>query len=293
MLLKNKRGFTIIELLVVIVLCGIILTAVLGLYLTSDKVFKQTRPISDVLEEARSAVATLDFVFSRWGVGVPCKNNNCTIEDFIPLCNGYPPTNPLCMNCINPNGSLNSTTSCKGVAFYANLLGHGFVVSTNNGTANLISCRLSMDPNDNYYYIWQGEKVVNYNGTGKPPIYQLSELDPDGQDCIENFNGNPNAQSSALVNGTAGNYTLQPGNFITRVPYEVRLYPECKSDGCWLYLEKIDMAKNNNVTTKLVKLKDLDSFKVSAQGRAIKVELEIQSQSKPEKVLKIERYFAR
>jgi len=63
----------------VIVLCTIIMMAALGLYFASDKIFKKTRPVSDVLEEMRGAIATLDFIFSRWGVGVPCYNNNIII----------------------------------------------------------------------------------------------------------------------------------------------------------------------------------------------------------------------
>lgn len=290
--LKKQKGFTIVELLVVMVLCALILMAVLGIYLASDKIFRKTRPISDVLEETRGAIVTLDFIFSRWGTGVPCKNNNCNIGSSIIPCDGYPPTDPLCMKC--NNGNLNS--SCSDVEFYANLQGLGFVVSINGTQANLISCRLSIDTNDNYYYIWQGERVVNYSGLGLPPSYQLLQLNPNNQDCIKNFSGSFNAQSSALVNlvnGTAGSYTLQPGDIIIRVPHKVRLYPKSTSDGYWLYLEKTDMATGTNEENAIAKLKGPDSFKVFVQGHTIKFEVEFQSQSKPEKVLKIEKYFAR
>jgi len=287
--LKKQKGFTMIEILVVIVLCTIIVMAALGLYFASDKVFKKTRPISDVLEEMRGAIATLDFIFSRWGVGVPCINNNCNTGNSITTCINYPPSDLLCMKC--NSGDLSS--GCSDVEFYASLYGLGFVINTNGTSANLISCRLSTDTNDNYYYIWQGEKVVNYNGSGFPPIYKLSELNPNNQDCIKNFIGTPNAQSSALVNGTASTYTLQPGDIIIRVPHKVRLYAKSTSDGYWLYLNKTDMATNENEEKMLAKLKDLGSFKVYAQGRTLKIELEFQSQSKPEEVLKIERYFAR
>uniref|UniRef100_A0A7C4JQN1 Uncharacterized protein n=1 Tax=Thermodesulfobacterium geofontis TaxID=1295609 RepID=A0A7C4JQN1_9BACT len=170
------------------------------------------------------------------------------------------------------------------------------MVNVNGTQANLISCRLSTDRNDNYYYIWQGEKIVNYNGSGLPPIYKLSELNPNNQDCIKNFIGTPNAQSSALVvnfNETASTYTLQPGDIIMRVPHKVRLYAKSTSDGYWLYLNKTDMATGTNEEKMLAKLKDLDSFKVYAQGHTLKIEMGFQSQSTPEKVLKIERYFAR
>jgi hypothetical protein len=265
--------------------------AALGLYFASDKIFKQTRPISDVLEEMRSAIATLDFVFSRWGVGVPCDNNTCNeaISECVgPPPDNYPPYNRLCMSC--KNGDFSS--GCSNVEFYANLEGYGFVVSVNGTQANLISCRLSKDENDNYYYIWQGEKIVNYNSSGSPLIYQLLGLNPNNQDCI-NFTGDSNAQVNALVNGT-GNYTLQPGDMITRVPHKVRLYVDSTSDGYWLYIEKTDMADpTKQSTTMLGRVKDSNSFKVYSERRAIKVEVEFQSQSKPEKALKIIRYFAR
>jgi prepilin-type N-terminal cleavage/methylation domain-containing protein len=287
--IKKQKGFTIIEILVVIVLCTIILMAASGLYLASSKIFRETRPISDVLEEMRSAIATLDFVFSRWGTGVPCKNNSCNIGNIITICDDYPPSNPLCMKC----NSGDFSSGCNDIEFYANLEGYGFVVSVNENQANLISCRLSTDRNDNYYYIWEGDKLVNYNGTGNPTIYQLSGLNPNNQDCV-NFTGVSNAQVNTLVIGTV-NYTLQPGNIITRVPYRVRLYISYDSDdkGYWLYMKKIDIGRGTTYTTKLGRVKDSDSFKVYNEGRAIKAEVEFQSQSEPEKTLKITRYFSR
>jgi len=292
----KQKGFTMVEILIVIILCAIIAMAALGLYLASDKVFKKMKATSDVLEEMRSAMATLDFVFSRWGVGVPCKNNNCTIGSSITPCDAtYPPSDPLCVKC--NSGDLNS--GCSDIEFYANLYGYGFVVNVNGTQTDLISCRLSTDKEDNYYYIWQGEKVVNYNGSGSPPIYKLSKLIPHNQDCIENYTGSPNAKSSTSViqaDNATSTYTLQPGDIIIRVPHKVRLYVDSKSNdnGYWLYLEKTDMATYENSTTKVAKVKDLNSFKVYyAQGHTLKLEIEFQSQSKPEKVLKIERYFAR
>jgi prepilin-type N-terminal cleavage/methylation domain-containing protein len=287
--IKKQKGFTIIEILVVIVLCTIILMAASGLYLASSKIFRETRPVSDVLEEMRSAIATLDFVFSRWGTGVPCKNNSCNIGNIITICDDYPPSNPLCMKC----NSGDFSSGCNDIEFYANLEGYGFVVSVNENQANLISCRLSTDRNDNYYYIWEGDKLVNYNGTGNPTIYQLSDLNPNNQDCV-NFTGSSNAQVNTLVIGTV-NYTLQPGDIITRVPYRVRLYISYDSDdkGYWLYMKKFDIGRGTTYTTKLGRVKDSDSFKVYNEGRAIKAEVEFQSQSEPEKTLKIIRYFSR
>lgn len=298
---KKRKGFTIIEVLVVIVLCTIIIMAAFGLYLASGKIFRETRPISDVLEEMRSAIATLDFVFSRWGAGVPCYNNTCdeTISECIgPPPDNYPPYNRLCMTCNEGDFS----SGCKKVEFYANLEGYGFVVNATQTQVNIISCRLrDTNLSNDTYYIWQGDKVVNYNSTEDPPKYKLNlNLDNDNKDCIS-FAGSPNIQHNAIVqefNGT-GIYTLQPGDMITRVPYRVNLYVAYDPDdkGYWLYIKKFDIAKKNEEEgeegKKIAKVKDSDSFKVYLVGRAIKVEVEFQSQSKPEKTLKIIRYFAR
>lgn len=290
----KTKGFTIIELLIVILLCAIILMAVSGLYIASSKIFRYTRPISDVLEETRSGIVTLDFVFSRWGAGVPCTNNTCNISNATISCSNYPPSNPICITC--NNGDFNS--GCNDIEFYASLYGIGFVVSINENQANLISCRLTTDKNHNYYYIWQGEKVINYNATSTPPIYQLSELVPDDQDCIKNFNGIPNAKSNSLVtlvSNLSHTYTLQPGDIIMRVPHKVRIYEKYDTDGYWLCIEKTDMANLTKEPEKriIAKLKDGESFKVYKEGKGLRLEIEFESQSSPKKTLKIERYFAR
>jgi len=296
---KKRKGFTIIEVLVVIVLCTIILMAAFGLYLASGKIFRETRPISDVLEEMRSAIATLDFVFSRWGAGVPCNNNTCdeTISECIgPPPDNYPPYNRLCMTCNEGDFS----SGCKKVEFYANLEGYGFVVSVNGTQANFISCRLRNTDlsNNDTYYIWKGDKLVNYNGTYFPKYKLNLNSDDDNKDCID-FAGSPNIQHNVIVqefNGT-GTYTLEPGDIITRVPHRVSLYVKYNSNpnyrGYWLYVEKTDMATNRTHKTMLAKVKDSNSFKVYKEERAIKVVVEFQSQSESEKTLKITRYFAR
>lgn len=287
----KTKGFTIIELLIVILLCAIILMAISGLYIASDKIFRHTRPISDVLEETRSGIVTLDFVFSRWGAGVPCENNTCNISNTTIPCLNYPPSAPMCITC--NNGDFNS--GCNDIEFYASLYGIGFVVNVNGTQANIISCRLT---NDDYYYIWQGEKVLNYNATSTPAIYQLSGLAPDDQDCIKNFNGPPNAKSNSvvtLVSNSSYTYTLQPGDIIMRVPHKVRIYEDCKTNECWLYIEKTDMANSTKEPEKriIAKLKDGSSFKVYKEGKVLRLEIEFESQSFPKKTLKIERYFAR
>ncbi len=296
----KKQGFALIEILIAIVLASIILIAVLGLYIGSEKSFKRTKPVSDVLEEMRGAMATLDFVFSRWGAGVPCYNNTCILGTTIPACSGYPPTDPMCMTCNNGN----LTNGCSDVEFYANLDGLGFVANATTTLANLVSCRLSAGNTQNCYYIWSNGKVIGYNATlNPPPIYGFNTTFTI-VDCID-FNGTPNLiindpDMCEWVNGTlncAYVYTLQPGNIITRVPHKVRLYVAQDSNGTyWLMMDKTDMASGcneNEPALKIAEIKDADSFKIYSAGRAVRVVITFVSQGPKKETFTIERYFGR
>ncbi|MCD6397319.1 MAG: prepilin-type N-terminal cleavage/methylation domain-containing protein [Spirochaetaceae bacterium] len=298
----RKKGFTLVEILVAIVLASIILIAVVGLYIASDRSFKKTKPVSDVLEEMRSGIATLDFVFSRWGAGVPCYNNTCTIGSTIPACSGYPPTDPMCMTC--NDGDL--ANGCSDIEFYANLYGLGFAVSATTSFANIISCRLSTTDNQNCYYIWQGGKVVNYNSTATlPPAYGFN-VNFDSIDCI-NFSGSPNLTIDnpimcQWINGTLdcdnnNTYSLQAGDVIIRVPHKVEFYVAQDTDGSyWLMMDKTDMesgCNSNETALKVARIKDANSFKVYAIGRSVKVVITFATQGPKEQTLTIERYFGR
>lgn len=290
----KKRGFTLIELLVTIIIVSIIIMAIVGIFMASDRAFKKNRPVSDVIEEMRSGVATLDFVFSRWGVGIPCKANNCTYNSEIVPCNGYPPSDPMCITC--NVGDLSS--GCSDLEFYGNLYGMGIVVNATSNSADLISCRLeSENSNQNCYYIWKGGEVINYNST-TPPIYGFNKVF-NSTDCI-NFSGAPNLTINNItmqqLNGNSS-YTLQTGDLITRVPHKIRLYVYKDEDGgYWLMMDTTDMAENcrsNETARKIAKLKDGNSFKVYGSGKAIKVSATFSSQSKPEEFFNLERYFGR
>ncbi len=296
----RKKAFTLVEILVAMILASIILVAVLGLYVASDKVFKKTKPVSDVLEEMRSGIVTLDFVFSRWGAGVPCYNNNCNIGTTISACSSYPPTDPMCMTC--NSGDL--TTGCSDVEFYANLYGMGFVIAATTSSASLVSCRLDTSDNQNCYYIWENGGVVNYNSTtASPPAYGFN-VSFNSIDCVD-FNGAPNLiindpDMCEWVNGTLDCsyvYSVQSGDIITRVPHKVRLYVDQDTDGSyWLMMDKTDMESGCNSdenAVKVARIKDANSFKVYAVGRAIKVVITFATQGLKEQTFTIERYFGR
>ncbi len=282
----KKRGFTLIEILVVIILIGIISMAIVGLYVFSDKIFKKNESISDVLEEMRSGVATLDFLFSRWGTGVPCQNNTCVINATgISPCDGFPPSDPMCMSC--NSGSL--TTGCSDIEFFGNLEGMGFVISANpvTGSATIISCGLEYDSDcsKQCYYIWNGSEGISgfsWNSTTGQPIPRCLPSSEYEGECISN----PTPITVSFSNST---FPIETGNIIMRAPYKIRIYLD--TDG-WIKMEKFDPCDNFNSeeTKKIARAVD---FKVYAVGKSIKVEAKFVSQSNPNKIFKIERYFGR
>ena len=285
----KMKGFTLIEILVTILLVSIILMTIVGLYIASDKAFKKNKPISDVLEEMRSGIATLDFVFSRWGVGVPCANNNCTINatGISPCDEDYPPSDPMCMTC--NEGSLSS--GCSDVEFYGNLYGIGFVVNANSttGTASIISCRLeyNSDCSKQCYYIWEGGKISNssWNSTNNQPIIRCLPSSEYEGECISGTT----PKSVSFDNST---FPIEDGNIIMRAPHKIRIFLD--NDG-WIKMERYDScnnfnSENGNNTRKIAKA---DSFKVYAEGKTIKVSVTFVSQSQPAQTLSIERYFGR
>jgi len=278
---KEKRilGFTLVELLVVILITAIFLMAVLGVYLMGNKYLKESKPVSDVIEEARSGLATLEFLFSRRGVGVPAENDTliCNSGDF-------------------------SLGGCKDLEFYANIKGFGFVVNATNNTASLVSCRLSSKDDENYYYVFRDGNLVKatQNGTTKT-IFRFCENFGNGPDCVNNLAVNLTLNNPKMYligtncTDTNNTITLSPGDIIMRVPYKVRLYVS-NPDGYWLMMNLTDPATNNSSTTRIARVKDRDSFNATcldSNCNALRVSITFQSQSKPEKTFTIERVFSR
>lgn len=136
------KGVSLVEILNAIAVDAIITLALTFLFVGSNRAFLGNRASAGLTEDVRNAITTLEFVFSRWGTGVPCRDNNCTIESPPPPCSSYPPYDPQCI-----------TLTSSSVEFYANIYGYGFVTTATNTTASIISCRLDSSSRDNYYYI--------------------------------------------------------------------------------------------------------------------------------------------
>lgn len=280
----NKKGFTLTELLIGIIVGILVLIAITSLFMVGNRNVKEVKPVSEAIEEAQIGLATLDFVMSRWGVGVPCRNCNITLplpdcpdyNSFSPnvynLSNNNPyPENPLCITITNDNSE---------VQFFASLGGNGFVLSTdnNNDIVYLLSCRLSSYSKDNCYFKFNGD----FSG-----FIQLSGLNPNNVDCINKTDlNNPNA--TAKLKDANGVSMFSKGDFIIRVPHFIRIYVQ---DG-WLKMDKKDVSPCNDNETA-VNIAKVKSFKAEKSGMGVKFTIEFQSQTDPSKIFKVEKYYSR
>ena len=292
--MKNK-GISLVELLVAMVITGIILTAAVSMFVSSNRVFRANRDAAEMSEDVRNAITTLEFVFSRWGAGVPCPgnpqtgdNNNCQIANEIPPCNNqYPPTDPMCMD-IGQNGS--------SVTFYANLYGTGFVTARKDEDEleddypddeddsdeddddddddededeevedestvwfKAIGCRLSTASNQNCYYIWNGGRLkAGYDNDRKPIVVSLRGT-LNQTDCIDINN---------RVNISVDNVIFEPGDYITRVPHRIRIYMQ----GNDLFMDREDMAVGCNDREIAVRIGRVEEFRVTPAGRSVRVQ---------------------
>ncbi|WPM32989.1 prepilin-type N-terminal cleavage/methylation domain-containing protein [Hydrogenobacter sp. T-2] len=296
-----RRGFTLVELLVAIMVSSIILLAIASLFMGSNRAFRVNRDVAEMSEDVRNAITTLEFIFSRWGAGVPCANNNCNITNSIPDCTGVivsslnnsipptyaPPSDPMCMSVISelsigqPLGQ--PQVSNTYVIFYANLYGIGFVVSTNGNNANVLSCRLSSNQRQNCYYVWRNGNVkgsfyTDNHGNTVPVPVRLSQFS--GQpDCIQGHQVNLtiNTAVNRIVNA-GDDITLEPGDYITRVPHRVTIYlsnnQERTPSGVtyrWLLMDRVDLAQACNDTETAIRIGRVQNFSVQRQGRSVVV----------------------
>jgi len=286
--MKNK-GFTLTELLIAIVVASITLLAITSLFSVGNRVVNQVKPVSEAMEEAQSGLATLDFLMSRWGVGVPCTNCNVTIP--LPDCPNYDnfpstpynpnayPDNPLCVT-IQQDNNGNSV-----VYFFASLGGSGFVISVdNNNQANLISCRLSDSNTNNCYYKFS-------NGNFSAPI-KLINLSPNNADCSKVDISQPNATASSNVlypgDFTASSGRLAAGDFIVRAPHFIKLYV----NNGWLMMDKKDVDPCN-ANENAVNIAKVTQFVAEKVGMGVKFTITFQSQTDPSKTFTVEKYYSR
>ena len=197
----------------------------------------------------------------------------CTIIETnrIPPCNQYPPTDPMCMD-IGRDGS---------VTFYGNLYGMGFVTNVQDNNARAISCRLNTAENQNCYYIWNGGRLkLGYDDNRQPIVVSLQNS-LNQTDCTGGINNR--------VNISVNNVTLDPGDYITRVPHRIRIYVE---DG-WLFMDREDMAVGCNHTENAfrVRIGRVENFNVTTRGRSVRVEATFLSADG--RRYRIERFYGR
>lgn len=278
--MKNK-GFTLTELLIIIIVSMITLLAISSLFITSNRAVQVVKPASETIEEVQTGLATLDFVMSRWGVGFPCGNNclydatqNCpnfvnfnlridsnTTIDTITSAYG---NNPICMSILN-NGT--------GVQFYASLGGNGFVKSYNNNRSELVSCRLSGNSKDNCYFLFN----PTFNG-----FVQLSRLNfLSNRDCID-------LDITSSTNATVSNQ-LPVGGLLIRSPHFVTIYVQ---DG-WLRMDKKDIG-NCNDNENAINIARVRSFRAErVNSRSVRFTIDFVSQTDPNKVFRVERIYSR
>ncbi|HIJ59494.1 MAG TPA: type II secretion system protein [Nitrospirae bacterium] len=303
---RSEVGLSLVEMLVAIAITSIITTALLGLYLSSDKVFRQTKVIADTKETAKLSLAQLEWLFQRWGTSTPCNdpegNNICTIIRNCKDLNGnfqYPPPSSICI-------TIEDSNPCDEVYFYANLYGNGFVDRLDSATTvAVMSCRLSDTNVQNCYHIKRGGKFRrDANNTQNVLVFSINNLSSNNLDCI-NATGNSNGLMSRQLNILNGfeldqnNQLTQTLNFdggdlLVRVPHRVKLF--CQSNPNdnnkqWLYMSATDTSLQCNANEDPSPLVPVDSFQVQQQFQGILVSVTIRG---PEgRLMQVQRFFGR
>ncbi|MCX8070311.1 MAG: type II secretion system GspH family protein [Thermodesulfovibrionales bacterium] len=302
----NNKGISLVEILIAMVIVGIITSALLTLYMSSDKVFRQTKVIADTKETAKLSLAQLEWLFQRWGTSTPCNdptgNNVCTvIRDCRDTNNNYayPPPSSICITILE-------SSPCDEVQFYANLYGNGFVDRLDSATTvAMMSCRLSDASGQNCYHIKRGGPFRrDANNNLVVLIFSINNLSSNNLDCI-NVTGNSNAtmgRQVSILNGFELDANNQPtntlnldgGDLLVRVPHRVRLFCQNNpndNNTRWLYMSAVDSATQCAANENPEPLVPVDAFQVEQQGQGIRVSVTIRG---PEgRQMPIQRFFGR
>ena len=256
------RGFSLIEILIVIVIGLFILEASYLLYTGSMKLFKDVKTKSDNIETKVPSLELISRYFDRWGVGVP---------DTGTLCTGYPPVSSKCI-------TITTGTPCSEVYFWGNTEGTGVVLSISGTTANVLSCRLKK--NSSVYSIIRNNLLKS---TGES-LTGISPLNVNNADCSELTSS---STGNLTVTAALSSLTLQAGDIIQRAPYKIRFYcgsNSADSNNQWLYVEQTDTSGVSSPTSEPIA--PVNSFQValltdaSGANTAAKVTIEFRSQSK-------------
>ncbi len=257
----NEKGFSLIELLIVTVIGVFIMEAGYLLYAGSTKLFKDVKTISDNVQTEVPTVEQIGRYFDRWGVNVL----SVTGSD----CSTYPPSDPKCITKTAQTG-LASGVACDEVTFWGNLYGTGFIKDASGTTADLVSCRLSNDSQQNCYYLWSGGAIVNDVSGGNTVTLALSGLNPNNADCSGlSSSVTANASANKQLNPTSGaspSKTVNSGDILMRAPHKIRLY--CAANGKdasqnWLYADLTDTAGDCGATLTSLPVAPVNRFQVA------------------------------
>ncbi|MBX0311835.1 MAG: hypothetical protein JHC31_08655 [Sulfurihydrogenibium sp.] len=253
--ISRKRGFTVVEFLVSILISLLILGAISVAFIGANRGFQQNKPISQAIQEAQNSVVTLDFLFSRWGVGVPSSNN---IPIYIMIYNGtlrtdrngnpinwqpanlpngitFPPLNPFWYLAADANGDGKNDT----IYFFASLGGTGYVIDCPNPNnappCNILSCRLTSNKDNKCYFIFSADGTsIKYYVLGS------SDLANDNIDCLD-------LQNNKTYNTTINVGGLNSGDRFQRVPHLIKIYETpIDSKTSWLTFDRTDLAVDCN-----------------------------------------------
>jgi hypothetical protein len=236
----------------------LILGAISVAFIGANKGFQQNKPISQAIQEAQNSVVTLDFLFSRWGVGMPSSNTQ-TDKNGNPINwqpNGitFPFSNPFWYQAVDANSDGKNDT----IYFFASLGGTGHVIDCpNSNSCNILSCRLTSNNTNRCYFIFSA------NGTSFR-YYELgsSDLADDNIDCL-------NLQNNQTYNTTI-NVGLNPGDRFQRVPHLIRIYETpIDSRTSWLTFDRTDLAVdcNDNENATYIGRIRKGSFQVIPRGQ--------------------------
>jgi hypothetical protein len=307
----SDEGFNLVELMIVLFMSTLILTAMASIFTTSGNVFQKTKNVSDVKEISKGGMAQLEWLFQRWGTATPCDNADTALCTKVQDCRvnaayPYPPPGTVCITIIDDA----NTEPCDEAHFYANLYGSGFIQTpsvANPSIMNIKSCRLSGASGQNCYHVKKGAQFLSdkqYPAVYTPLIFSLSGLSDNHLNCTDGTvtsNATVSA-SSAILNGmlkdNAGNFTsnyeFEGGEIIFRVPHRVRLF--CRNNPAdrnrrWLYMEATDMASGCTAHEPVQPLIPVNSFDIEVQNQGIVVTMKVRGPNG--NTIKTQRHFAR
>lgn len=152
-----------------------------------------------------------------------------------------------------------------------------------NNNAKIISCRLSSSSSQNCYYVWNAGNLKGGYSNGIPNYFSFSTFSVSGSpDCVNSYNTNLTVSKSL-----SSNLSLDPGDYITRVPHKIRIY---LNNGT-LYIDREDMAGNCKDKENGVTLAKVSSFSAQKIGRSVKVDITFIDDKG--KTFSITRYYGR